>query len=341
MSRILIVSDLDEHNQINGVVTVYTNLLKELKLLGHEVKLISLSDKRFKTISVPTYKEIKLALNPWKITQMIEEFKPHHIHIATEGSLGLFAGIYCRKRRYAFTSSYHTQLPIYVNIRFPFISERFVYRYLKNIHKGSKVILVSSLSMKNELINQGFTPPIAVWQKAVDTKVFYPHGQLTNVNSNKILLYVGRIAPEKNIQDFLDLPICATKYVVGDGPLLIKYKKQYANRADIIFFGAVKGEALRQLYVSADVLVFPSKTDVFGLVMLEAIACGTPIAAYPVTGAKDIVEPGVTGFLHEDLCTACEQALKLDRKNISNHALPYSWDFCTKLFLSSLVHIKE
>lgn len=341
MNKILIISDIHEKKQIHGVVTVYNNLVKELKKLGNDVKLITLNNSVFKTISLPTYKEIKWVVNPWQIKQMIEAFQPDHIHIATEGALGLYAGFYCRKKKYAFTSSYHTQIPLYVNMRFPFISQEMGYRYMKKIHQDSKAILVSSHSMQQALLQQRFRNEIKIWAKAADGNLFYPTQRENHSAAEKILLYVGRIAPEKNIQAFLDLPNPGKKYVVGDGPMLRELQNTYKNKQNIVFFGARSGEELREFYNAADVLVFPSKTDTYGLVILEAMACGTPVAAYPAMGAKDLIKQGINGYMHEDLSISCEKALLLDRKEVASDSSNHSWQTCAEHFLSALVDVKN
>jgi glycosyltransferase involved in cell wall biosynthesis len=339
MAKILIICDIDEKRQLNGVVTVYNNLINELIKLGQDVKLISFSNSIFKTISMPTYKENKWVLNPWKMNKMIEAFKPDHIHIATESALGLYASFFCRKKKYAFTSAYHTQVPLYINMRFPFISQQVVYGYMKMLHQGSKAILVCSPSIKDELISQKFNQEIKIWDKAADDKIFYPTQRENHSDKEKILLYVGRIAPEKNIPAFLDLPNPGKKIVIGEGPLLKQYQKTYKNNQNIVFIGSRTGEELRQFYNTADVLVFPSKTDTYGLVILEAMACGTPVAAYPATGAKDLIKQGISGYMHDDLSIACQKALLLDRKEVITHARQHSWQNCTKMFLNFLHHV--
>ena len=331
--RILIITDA--WNQMNGVVTTFENTIRELKNMGHEVKLITPDD--FKTVPLPTYKEIKVAINPWKVSKLIEEAAADYIHVATEGPIGLFATNYLRKRSWAFTTSYHTKMPEYVNERFPFVSKKLVYRYMKHIHKKSKSVLVTTESMKRELLHAGFENDMIVWGRGVDTSIFNPEGRNDDPHT-PCWLYVGRISPEKNLEALLDMKIIGVKRIVGDGPLLNHYKEKYKDNPYIIFEGAKRGKELQQAYVNADVFVFPSKTDTFGIVMLEAMACGTPVAAFPVTGPKDCVDEGVTGCLNDDLYWAVATCLDLDREKIAAVGLTKTWENCTQIFANSLVN---
>ena len=330
--KVLIITDAWEP-QVNGVVTTFKNTKTELEKMGLEVEFITPND--FKTISLPTYKEIQVAINPWKIGKLIEKSNPDYIHIATEGPLGLLAGIYCRKRGYAFTTSYHTKMPEYVHTRFKFISESLVYAYMRYIHKGSANVLVTTESMKRELKQNGFTQNIVVWGRGVDTLIFHP--EIRPKNEKPILLYVGRISVEKNLEDFFNISNDYTKIAVGAGPQYAYYKEKYKASTHIALIGERKGWELQQCYAHADAFVFPSKTDTFGIVMLEAMACGTPVVGYPVTGPIDCVIDGKTGILANDLEIGVSSALTLNRNTVSEIGKTKTWEACTQVFKNFLV----
>jgi glycosyltransferase involved in cell wall biosynthesis len=338
--KILIITDAWKP-QINGVVTTFINTIGVLKKRGHKVNVIY--PAMFKTRSLPSYKEIKIAVNPWKVGQFIERVKPDAIHIATEGPIGLFAGMYCRWKGYNFTTSYHTKMPEYVNTRFPFISPKLIYKYMRFIHKGSKSILVTTPSMLNDLHDNKFDMDrLTVWGRGVNTQLFNSTKKPDIFMSKPYALYVGRISPEKNIEAFLEMKITYNgtnipyrKVVVGSGPAFQELNKKYN---DVVFVGAKKGEELHQWYANASVFVFPSKTDTYGIVMLEAMACGTPVIGYPVTGPIDCVEQGVTGILDDDLESAFYLALKLDRNKIAEVGKTRTWERCTDIFEKSLVN---
>jgi glycosyltransferase involved in cell wall biosynthesis len=336
--KILIVTDAWEP-QVNGVVTTFKNTIRELESKGYTVDVISPND--FKTVSLPTYKEIKIAINPWKVSKLIEKSNPDYIHIATEGPLGLVAGYYCRKRGYAFTTSYHTKMPEYVHERFKFVPMDWVYAYMRLIHKGSANVLVTTESMSEELKQHGFKQNIIVWGRGVDTSVFHPEKRFPPLPSDKpVLLYVGRISIEKNLDDFFNISNDCYKIAVGAGPQYAHYKEKYKDNDHIWLVGERKGWELQQTYAFADAFVFPSKTDTFGIVMLESMACGTPVVAYPVTGPKDCVIDGVTGILSNDLESAVSSALKLDRNAVFEIGKTKTWESCTEVFKNSLV-LKE
>ena len=332
MSRILIITDA--WDQINGVVTTFINTIRVLREQGNEVSVIH--PGLFKTTPLPTYPEIKIAINPWKVGKLIEDANADEIHIATEGPIGLFATWYCRRKKYAFTTSYHTKMPEYLKTRFKWLPIGIPYAYMRHLHRKSKNILVTTQSMKDELILNGFKNDITVWGRGVDTSIFNDNDR--TLSKLPRLLYVGRISPEKNLEAYLDMPTYGIKYVVGDGPLLEHYKEKYQNDTSIKFVGPKKGKELQQYYVDSEVLVFPSKTDTFGIVMLEAMACGTPVAAYPVTGPIDCVENNVTGVLHDSLGYACHLALLLNRDKIAKIGQTKTWESCTQIFQDSLVH---
>ena len=331
--KVLIITDTS-FDQINGVVTTLKNTIKGLESNGYTDDVIT-PDNNFKTISLPTYKEIKVAINPWKIRNMILKSNADFIHVATEGPLGLFATNFLRKVGKRFTTSYHTKMPEYVHARFKCILTSWGYAYMKHIHKKSSNILVTTPSMKDELIKHGFDGNITVWNRGVDTTLFNPENREIDSDTTHFL-YVGRISVEKNIQAFLDMDIIGIKHIVGDGPLLNTYKTLHKNNSNIIFHGAKMGKDLQQAYVNADVLVFPSLTDTYGIVMLEAMACGTPVAAFKVTGPIDCVTDGITGFVKDDLKAATLDCLYLDRALVAEYGSKNTWDTCTKTFIASL-----
>jgi glycosyltransferase involved in cell wall biosynthesis len=333
MTTILIITDAFLP-QVNGVVTTFINTIKVLEQEGFVVDVISPS--LFKTIPLIGYREIRIAINPWIVGKLIETINPDHIHIATEGPIGLFAGIYCRKKGYQFSTSYHTKMPEYIKERYKVIPVNFSYTYMKFIHRGSSNILVTTDSMKTELLKQGFKNKITVWGRGVDTTIFNDTGRIPHKKLS--LLYVGRISIEKNIKAYLDMPVDAVKYVVGNGPLLETYKKNYKNDPNIIFVGEKKGKELQYYYVNADVFVFPSKTDTLGIVLLESIACGTPVIAYPVTGPIDCITDGLTGILSNNLGNIeMQKAILLDRHKIFEIGQTLTWEKCTDIFRNSLV----
>ena len=332
--RITLVTDTYAPS-VNGVVTTLVNTVAELRKLGHEVQVIEPS--QFKTIPTPGYKEIRLAWNIWKVGPMIEAFNPHAIHIATEGPLGFAARWYCKvdKRSIPHNTSYHTKFPEYFNKFFKFPVD-WGYWFIKMFHKFSTKVLVTNETMKRELSDRGFER-LAVWNRGVDTTIFNPKRRETTGVKKPIILCVSRASIEKGLDDFCSLKIDGTKILVGDGPYLEELKRKYPY---INYAGYKSGIELAQYYACADVFVFPSKTDTFGVVMLEAMACGTPIAAYPVTGPTDIIIDNVNGCMDDDLETAVEYALKCNRKNVYELSKDYTWSGCTAAFVENLSLIK-
>lgn len=296
----------------------------------------------FKTIQFPFYKEIDFVVNPWMVEKYIENFKPDAIHIATEFGLGFFSAKYCIKNNIPYTSSYHTNWPSYIKSVFSEFPEEPIYSYLKYIHNNSKKILVTNQNMKEHLEKHGFNN-LLVWSRGVNRDIFNI-GRRKKLNYKRpIYLNVGRISIEKNLEDFLDLNLEGTKIVVGDGPLLQKLKNKYKNNNNVVFLGAKKGTELAELYASSDVFVFPSKTDTFGMVLIEALSCGIPVAAYPVTGPNEIVVNGVNGYLNNDLASACLKCLDLSekREQIFKSSEKWSWENTADIFINSLVKISS
>ncbi|MFZ6046389.1 glycosyltransferase family 4 protein [Pseudomonas sp. CR3202] len=323
--RILIVSDA-WLPQVNGVVTSLQHLVAELEALGHQVLL--LSPQAFRCRPCPSYPEIPLAWDLWRMGPMIEAFQPDCVHLATEGPLGWAARRWLVRRGLVFSSAIHTRFPEYVHGRWPWIPLAWGYAYLRLFHWPSRAVLVTTERMRETFASRGLVW-LNLWRKGVDTKVFRPLALPRP--EQPVFLCVGRLAPEKNLEAFLKLELPGEKWVVGDGPLRGELEACYPEAR---FFGYRQGEDLARFYASASVLVFPSLTDTYGLVMLEALACGTPVAAFPVTGPLDVLEPGVTGCLDEDLQRACLAALELDREGCAERAGRLSWRASALEFLA-------
>jgi glycosyltransferase involved in cell wall biosynthesis len=327
--RILVVSDAWSP-QINGVVVTLRNTVRELEGQGHAVATIT--PEGFNSIPCPTYPEIRLALFPGRrVARLIEDFLPEAVHIATEGPLGLAARRHCLRTKRPFTTAYHTQFPEYVHarIRLPLVIS---YRWMRWFHAPASALMVATPDVRRRLEARGFTR-LTMWTRGVDTELFNVGAPMPLDDPRPIFLYVGRVAIEKNIEAFLTLDLPGTKWVVGDGPARASLERRFPNAR---FFGMKTGENLAWYYRQADAFVFPSRTDTFGLVMLEAMACGTPVAAYPVTGPIDVVTPGVTGVLHTDLRAAALAALELPRDVVRLNALASSWKSATAQFLDNL-----
>ncbi|GAB4356975.1 MAG: glycosyltransferase family 1 protein [Immundisolibacter sp.] len=332
--RIVLVSDAWQP-QVNGVVTTLTRTCAELTALGHQVEVIG--PDRFRTLPCPGYRSIRLALLPGrKLTRLLDTLAPDAIHIATEGPLGQTARRYCLNRRLAFTTAYHTQFPEYLALRTP-IPARWTYRLMRRFHAPAARTMVAAPSQMALLERHGFTH-LARWSRGVDTELFRPRDKDFLPGPRPIAMYVGRVAVEKNLDAFLALDLPGCKYVVGDGPALAALRARYPT---VRFTGFKLGEELARHVAAADVFVFPSRTDTFGLVLLEAMASGVPVAAYPVTGPRDVVVPGVTGVLHEDLGRAARQALQLDPAACVAYARGFSWRNATLDFLRNLAPLRQ
>ena len=332
MNKIAIVTDAWSP-QVNGVVTTLGKTKNTAQKLGHEVHVIN--PGHCKTIPCPTYPEIRLALNARShVKRELENFSPTHIHIATEGPLGIFARRYCIKHKLAFTTSYHTQFPEYIKKRFP-IPLRLSYKFFKRFHSKASRTMVGTPHMKSLLEERGFKN-IALWSRGVDHSTFKPGDKNTLSDVKPIWVYVGRVAVEKNIEAFLRLNLPGSKVIIGDGPAKNELEKKYP---DCNFVGYKFGKELASYIASADVFVFPSLTDTFGVVMIEAMACGLPVAAFPVTGPRDVVIDGVTGCLHEDLETAALAALELNPADCLAQAHEYTWEKATLQFINNLTPV--
>ena len=331
--KIIIVTDA-WYPQVNGVVRTLDETSKQLKKLGHEVKLIT--PEGFLTIPCPTYPEIRLSLFPGaKVSSMIREFNPDCLHISTEGPLGLSARGYASRNGLAFTSAYHTRFPEYVHARTK-LPLKLTYSFLRWFHSRSELVMVPTEEVKKDLIKYKIGNP-KIWSRGVDLEIFKPK-KGRRKNKKPILLNVGRVAVEKNLEEFLKIDLPYEKWVVGDGPALKELKKKYP---EVIFHGAKNKEELEYYYNKADVFVFPSKTDTFGLVLLEAMACGLPVAAFPVSGPLDVIGSSNAGCLNSSLKEACKKALLIPRKVPREYAKTFSWEATSKTFETYLVSIRD
>jgi len=318
--------------QVNGVVRTLEAVIAELHKLGHSPGVIS--PDLFRSLPCPTYGEIRLALaTSAKVGRLLDQAGPDAIHIATEGPLGVAARSWCLRRGLPFTTAYHTQFPDYLAKRTHLPAALF-WRYIRWFHAPSRAILASTPTVMRQLAAHGL-PHSKRWSRGVDTLLFRPEetrqGRFARV-AGPILLYVGRISVEKNVEAFLRCTHPGTKVLVGDGPDLISLKRRYPQAS---FLGALQGEALAGAYASADVLVFPSRTDTFGLVMIEALACGTPVAAYPVPGPIDVLD-SVVACMDNDLDKAIAGALTCDRAVCAGYAQTFSWPTSAGQFVGAL-----
>lgn len=333
--RVVLVTDAWEP-QVNGVVRTLTRVTGELREMGIEIEVIS--PLGYRTMPLPTYPEIKLALGAKKdIERRIQEFEPDAIHIATEGPLGWAARSICLKWDWPYTTSYHTKFPEYVNARLPFIPLSAGYWYMRRFHNSGGRLLVATGSMRDALTERGFKN-IRPWTRGVDTEMFHPSrrnagGDVYEGLERPIYVNVGRVAVEKNLAAFLDLDLPGTKVIVGDGPQRAELERKYR---DVVFTGPKFGDELARYFADADVFVFPSLTDTFGLVILESMACGTPVAAFPAPGPKDIIIGSGAGFASDDLEDCARRCLELDREHIRIYAERFSWRACAEEFLRNL-----
>ncbi|MCI0516798.1 MAG: glycosyltransferase family 1 protein [Woeseiaceae bacterium] len=321
--------------QVNGVVNTLKQTREQLIAEGHDLLMITPEGRH--TFPCPTYPEIRLTFfQGGKIARELDGFRPDSIHIATEGTIGLAVRRYCRKRRFPFTTAYHTQFPEYVRARVP-IPIAWTVALLRWFHRPAARTLVATESMRRLLEQRGFRN-VVLWSRGVDSKTFSPDRPVRYDLPRPVWISVGRVSVEKNIEAFLNLSLPGSKVVVGDGPDRNRLMRAYP---DCHFPGYRFGVELAAQLAGADVFVFPSKTDTFGLVMLEAMACGLPVAALPVTGPIDVVRHGVTGALNEDLAKACAEALLLDREACRAHAVSRNWRYATRQFQSHLARIEN
>ena len=334
--KILLVTDA-WHPQINGVVRTLDQTVIHLRQRGHEVEVIAPSDGYF-TLPLPTYPDIRLAPFAYNdVKRRMTAFGPEAIHIATEGPLGQMAKILCHKWAIPFTTSYHTKFPEYIKARMPLVPLAWPYRFVRGFHNAGGRTMVTTPSMVEFLEARGFTR-LAPWARGVDTILFNPDKKSAPDDvyaglERPIWINVGRVAVEKNLKVFLDIDLPGTKVIVGAGPKLADLKRSYPK---VVFTGPKYETELARYFADADVFVFPSKTDTFGLVIIEAMASGLPVAAYPVSGPVDIIPGSKAGVIDDDLKTACLQALDLNPIDAVKHAETYSWEAVTDAFFDLL-----
>jgi glycosyltransferase involved in cell wall biosynthesis len=328
--KVLLVTDTWQP-QVNGVVRTYHQLQAVAK--KKNIEILPITPYQYRSVPCPTYPEIRLALtSPKSIETEIRKHNPDYIHLATEGPLGISALIACSRLGIPFTTSYHTRFPEYLAMR-NLLPRSLVYTGQKYFHNSSIGTMIRSSHLSAQLVERGFRK-LLPWAGGVDASLFHPRKTRIFGIRGPVFLYVGRLSIEKNIEAFLDLRLPGMKVVVGHGPHATKLQMRYR---DVTFCGLKLGATLAQLYASADVFVFPSRTDTFGLTILEAMASGVPVAAYPVPGPLDLVISGVTGFLHEDLESACLAALELDRRCARDYAEEYSWEHAADSFIKNIL----
>jgi glycosyltransferase involved in cell wall biosynthesis len=334
--RIMLITDAWDP-QVNGVVRTMKRVVTECEALGHTWEIVQ-PNEGFKTMPLPTYSEIRLAFGADAIIEeRFLEFEPDAVHIATEGPLGWAARGVCLKHKFPYTTSYHTRFPEYISARFRFLPIWLGYMYVREFHKYSGRVMVATNSMREELEARGFKN-IAAWSRGVDTELFHPSKRKDDGGPFKgmarpIWLNVGRVAVEKNIEAFVETDLPGTRVVVGDGPQLEGLREKYK---DVHFLGARVGEELAACFANADVFAFPSLTDTFGLVILEAMAAGTPVAGYNVPGPRDLIPGSGAGAIDDDLKVACLEALTCSREAARAYAETYSWRACAEQFVNNL-----
>ena len=330
MSKTILVVTDNVPDQINGVVTTFKNLEDHAGRNGD--RIVYINPRQFPHFACPGYPEVKLCW-PHGISKKIKAIQPSYIHIATEGPVGLFARWWCERNHIPYNTSYHTDFAKFLNKMYG-VPKSWTWWYMRWFHKNSHRVLVTTESIRQDLVSRGFHN-LRVWTRGVDRTIFNGTHRGETVAGRPVLLSVGRVSVEKGLDDFCQLDIPgSTKIVVGDGPYRRELQRRYP---DIQFVGAKKGTQLARYYAQADVFVFPSRADTFGVVNIEALACGTPVAAYPVAGPKDIVEPGLTGFLNDNLRLAVQQCLTLDRWAVEDASLTWTWAECWRIFEENLI----
>jgi 1,2-diacylglycerol 3-alpha-glucosyltransferase/glucuronosyltransferase len=332
MTHILVATDA-WHPQVNGVVRTLTMMAEAAKSFGVDTSF--LTPQSFRTIAMPSYPDLRLALpSGAKIASLIEAAKPDGVHIATEGPIGFMVRRYCRKHGLPFTTSFHTRFPEYVSARSP-IPEAWVWRALRWFHKRSQAVMAATPALAAELRARGFRN-VVLCSRGVDTALFHPRA-IDLCLPVPVFLSVGRIAVEKNLEAFLGVDLPGTKLVVGDGPARSALERRYP---DAVFLGARHGEELAEIYAAADIFVFPSRTDTFGLVLLEALASGLPVAAFPVAGPRDVIGTAPVGVLNEDLRTACLEALRISPETCVEFATAHSWQASARVFVEHALNVR-
>jgi glycosyltransferase involved in cell wall biosynthesis len=332
MTHILVATDA-WHPQVNGVVRTLTMMAEAARGFGVQVSF--LTPQSFRTFAMPSYPDLRLALpHPAKIAERIEAAKADSIHIATEGPIGLLVRRYCRNRGLPFTTGFHTRFPDYIAARSP-IPESWIWRILRWFHKPSQAVMAATPALAAELRARGFRN-VVLWSRGVDTTLFHPR-DVDLCLPPPVYLSVGRVAVEKNLEAFLELDLPGTKVVVGDGPARATLERQFP---EAVFLGARHGEELAEIYAAADVFVFPSKTDTFGLVLLEALASGLPVGAFPVTGPRDVIGNAPVGVLSDDLREACLDALAIDPRACIEFAGRHTWQASARVFVDHALNLR-
>ncbi|MDP3654784.1 MAG: glycosyltransferase family 1 protein [Rhodoferax sp.] len=330
--RVLVATDA-WHPQVNGVVRTLTMMAEAARPLGVDVGFVT--PQSFRTVALPSYPDLRLALpSPGKIARLIADIRPDSIHIATEGPIGLLTRHYCRKHGLPFTSSFHTRFPEYISARLP-IPESWIWAALRAFHGASRAVMAATPALAGELRARGFRN-VVLWPRGVDTRQFHPRAVDLGL-ARPVFLCVGRVAVEKNLAAFLDLDLPGTKLIVGDGPARAALARKYPQA---VFLGARHGEELAEVYAAADVFVFPSRTDTFGLVLLEALASGLPVAAFPVPGPRDVIGTAPVGSLHDDLQVACLAALTISPQACLAFAASHSWEASARAFIDHVRNVR-
>ena len=330
--RILVATDA-WHPQVNGVVRTLTNMAEAARAFGVEISF--LTPQSFRTFAMPSYPDLRLAL-PYqaKIARLIAEARPDSIHIATEGPIGLLVRRYCRKKQLPFTTSFHTRFPEYISARLP-IPEAWIWTALRAFHGPSQAVMAATPALAGELRARGFRN-VVLWPRGVDASQFHPRAADLGL-PRPVFLCVGRVAVEKNLEAFLDLDLPGTKVIVGDGPARAALARKYPQA---VFLGARQGKELAEAYAAADVFVFPSKTDTFGLVLLEALASGLPVAAFPVTGPRDVIGNEPVGALNDDLRMACLTAVTISPQACLAFAARHTWEASARAFVENITNAR-
>jgi glycosyltransferase involved in cell wall biosynthesis len=331
--RILVATDA-WHPQVNGVVRSLTMMAEAAKALGVDVSF--LTPLSFRTFAMPSYRDVRVAL-PYraKIARLIAEARPDSIHIATEGPIGVLVRRYCRQQGMPFTTSFHTRFPEYISARLP-IPESWIWSALRAFHRPSQAVMAATPALASELRARGFRN-VVLWPRGVDARQFHPRPVDLGL-PRPVFLCVGRVAVEKNLEAFLELDLPGSKVIVGDGPARAELMRNYPQA---VFLGARQGEALAQAYAGADVFVFPSRTDTFGLVLLEALASGLPVAAFPVTGPRDVIGSAPVGALNDDLRMACLSALQISPQACLDFAAQHTWEASARAFVENITDIRD
>jgi glycosyltransferase involved in cell wall biosynthesis len=334
MSKTILIITDNLKDQINGVVTTYKNI--EACAVLDDYHVVYITPGNFSHFDCPGYNEVKITY-PRKMGEKIKEICPDYIHVATEGPLGVCARKYLSKHNIRHNTAYHTKFPEGLKKLFG-IPEVLTWHFVRWFHKHSGKVLTTTDSMVRELQSHGFDGEVISWTRGVDREIFNPSDRDRD-DDRKVLLCVARVSKEKSLEDFFELNYSKSrKIMVGDGPMMEKYKKQYP---DVEFVGFKTGHDLAHYYQIADVFVFPSRWETFGIVMIEAMACGTPVAAYPCQGPEDVVESGVTGFLEKDLATAVHRCLGLNRHKVLEGSHRWTWDNAWQIFKDNLVPVVD